>query len=186
MTDSWPLYSGDSSWTYWPASKDGVGFEELHAQFDDVVGEGLLVEELGAEAGDGEQLLGDFDGQVLADLDLAGEADVVLALLGGEVGFLDGADHAAAVVDLELAVGAGAAAAAGGGDEDVVLGEGGEEGGAAFDVEDLAAGVDVDVAGAVVEDFLFGDEQEAGEDEPAGEEEADRDGDGTSMGGVRS
>ena len=164
---------------------DRGGFEQLHPQFDDVVGEGTLVDELGAETGDGEQLVGDLDLEVAADLDLAGKADVVLALVGGEVGFLDGADHAAAFLDLQLAVGAGSAAAAGRGNEDVLLGEGGKEGRAAFDVEDLPARVDVDVAGAVVEDFLFGEEEEAREDEPAGEEEADRDEDGNEH-GVRS
>ena len=149
------------------------------------MGERLLVDELGAEAGDGEQLVGDFDLQIAADLDLAGEADVVLALVGGEIGLLDGPDQAAAFVDLELAVGAGSAAAAGGRNEDVLFGEGGEQGRAALDVEDFPARIDVDVAGAVVEDFLLGQHEQAGEHEPAGEEEADRNEDGNEH-GVRS
>ena len=164
---------------------DGGRFEQLHPQLDDVVGERLLVDELGAEAGDGEQLVGDLDLEVAADLDLAGEADVVLALVGGEVRLLDGADQAAAFVDLQLAVGAGTAAAAGRGNEDVLFGEGGEQRRAALDVEDLPARIDVEMAGAVVEDLLFGQHEQAGEHEPAGEEEADRDEDGNEH-GVRS
>jgi hypothetical protein len=119
---------------------DFAGFEELHAQLDDVVGEGFFVEEFGAEAGDVEKFVGDYDPEVAADLDLAGEADAGLAFLGGEVGFLDGADHAAAFADGDLAVGAGAAAAAGGGDEDVVFGEE-DRRESAFDGEVFAAAV---------------------------------------------
>ena len=84
-----------------------------------------------------QDLVGDLDLHVLLDLDLAGEAVAFLGLLLGDVAGLGGQDVAAALEHLALAHGAGAAAAAGGGQEDVLLGQGGEQGRAGRDFEDL-------------------------------------------------
>ena len=58
---------------------------------------------------------------------MAGEAAAFLGHAAGDVPLLGGEQLAAALVDVDEALGAGPAAAAGGGDEEFLFCEGGEE-----------------------------------------------------------
>jgi hypothetical protein len=158
---------------------DGFRLVQGDAQLHDVVGQLALVNQLALEAPGQEQFVRDGQLDVTADFDLAGQPDVVLAVLGCQIGLLHGADHPPAVQDLDLAVRTTASTAAGRGDENVVFGQTGKQGGAAIDDQAFLAIVDVQGAGAVVQDTAFGEDEQNGQQEGQDGQKADGETDGS-------